>query len=164
MVLEKIKRMLIKKFNISTNLTIPQIVGKLENITNGISFSGKKKVGSYYVGKYDKSGFRFIKRFPLFINIFSAKFIAAKSKTDISVSIRQSAGTTFGLIILLALMSIVLFDSGIKYNLVKVIVVSVTFLVPFILEYISFRIDLRRARLFLMDLFQISESFFNKKF
>ena len=150
--------MLNKKIKFSTQLKVPQIIEKLENITTGKNLIGQKKIGPYYIGKYDNSGFRFIRARPIGDCIFSSKFIEKESKTDIVVSIKTRAAALVIYICLIGLMSIVLLENNIKYDFIKITTLTIIFLVPILLAYISFRSDVKRAKSFLMDFFQKEES------
>lgn len=150
--------MLNKKFKFSTHLKISQIIEKLERITTGKSLGGKKKVEPYYLGEYDRSGFRFKRRHPVGDCIFSSKLMEQESKTDVFISIYIKSGTLLGYILIIALMSIVLFKYKIDFDLLKVLTLIIIFLIPILLAYISFRSDVRKAKSFLMELFQIGEA------
>ena len=136
------------------------MIEKLESITTGKSLSGKKRIGPYYVGEYDISGFRFKRRHPVGDCMFSSKFIEQESKTDVCISIYLKPGTLLGYILIIALMSIVLFEYKIDFDLLKALTIIIIFLIPILLAYISYRLDVKKAKSFLMELFQIKESSF----
>ena len=143
-----------KEFKFSTQWKVSQIIEKLEGITTGKSLNGKKKIGPYYVGEYDETGFRFKRSHPIGDCIFSSKFIEQESKTDIIVSIKPGVGSIVTLIVIIGLMLILLFESNIEYDFLKLTTLVLIFLIPALIWYIGFLADVKRAKVFLMELFQ----------
>ena len=150
--------MLNKEFKFSTLWKVPQIIEKLESITIGYSLKGKKRIGPYYVGEYDESGFRFKRSHPIGDCIFSSKFIEQESKTDIIVSIKPTVGSVVTFIVIIGLMLILLFESNIKYDLLKLTTLVLIFLIPALIWYIGFLTDVKRAKLFLAEFFNMKDS------
>ena len=143
-----------KKFEFSTQWKVSQIIEKLEGITTGKSLNGKKKIGPYYVGEYDETGFRFKRSHPIGDCIFSSKFIEQESKTDIIVSIKPGVGSIVTFIVIIGLMLILLFEGNIEYDFLKLTTLVLIFLIPALIWYIGFLADVKRAKVFLMELFQ----------
>ena len=146
--------MLNKEFKFSTQWKVSQIIEKLEGITTGKSLNGKKKIGPYYVGEYDETGFRFKRSHPIGDCIFSSKFIEQESKTDIIVSIKPGVGSIVTFIVIIGLMLVLLFKSNIEYDFLKLTTLILIFLIPALIWYIGFLADVKRAKVFLMELFQ----------
>lgn len=146
--------MLNKEFKFSTQWKVSQIIEKLEGITTGKSLNGKKKIGPYYVGEYDETGFRFKRSHPIGDCIFSSKFIEQESKTDIIVSIKPGVGSIVTFIVIIGLMLLLLFKSNIEYDFLKLTTLILIFLIPALIWYIGFLADVKRAKVFLMELFQ----------
>ena len=146
--------MLNKEFKFSTLWKVSQIIEKLEGITTGKSLNGKKKIGPYYVGEYDETGFRFKRSHPIGDCIFSSKFIEQESKTDIIVSIKPGVGSIVTFIVIIGLMLLLLFKSNIEYDFLKLTTLVLIFLIPALIWYIGFLADVKRAKVFLMELFQ----------
>ena len=146
--------MLNKEFKFSTQWKVSQIIEKLEGITTGKSLNGKKKIGPYYVGEYDETGFRFKRSHPIGDCIFSSKFIEQESKTDIIVSIKPGVGSIVTFIVIIGLMLILLFEGNIEYDFLKLTTLVLIFLIPALIWYIGFLADVKRAKVFLMELFQ----------
>ena len=146
--------MLNKEFKFSTQWKVSQIIEKLEGITTGKSLNGKKKIGPYYVGEYDETGFRFKRSHPIGDCIFSSKFIEQESKTDIIVSIKPGVGSIVTFIVIIGLMLVLLFESNIEYDFLKLTTLVLIFLIPALIWYIGFLADVKRAKVFLMELFQ----------
>jgi len=146
--------MLNKEFKFSTQWKVSQIIEKLEGITTGKSLNGKKKIGPYYVGEYDETGFRFKRSHPIGDCIFSSKFIEQESKTDIIVSIKPRVGSIVTFIVIIGLMLLLLFKSNIEYDFLKLTTLVLIFLIPALIWYIGFLADVKRAKVFLMELFQ----------
>ena len=146
--------MLNKEFKFSTQWKVSQIIEKLEGITTGKSLNGKKKIGPYYVGEYDETGFRFKRSHPIGDCIFSSKFIEQESKTDIIVSIKPRVGSIVTFIVIIGLMLLLLFKSNIEYDFIKLTTLVLIFLIPALIWYIGFLADVKRAKVFLMELFQ----------
>ena len=146
--------MLNKEFKFSTQWKVSQIIEKLEGITTGKSLNGKKKIGPYYVGEYDETGFRFKRSHPIGDCIFSSKFIEQESKTDIIVSIKPGVGSIVTFIVIIGLMLLLLFKSNIEYDFLKLTTLVLIFLIPALIWYIGFLADVKRAKVFLMELFQ----------
>jgi hypothetical protein len=146
--------MLNKEFKFSTQWKVSQIIEKLEGITTGKSLNGKKKIGPYYVGEYDETGFRFKRSHPIGDCIFSSKFIEQESKTDIIASIKPGVGSIVTFIVIIGLMLVLLFKSNIEYDFLKLTTLILIFLIPALIWYIGFLADVKRAKVFLMELFQ----------
>ena len=143
-----------KEFKFSTQWKVSQIIEKLEGITTGKSLNGKKKIGPYYVGEYDETGFRFKRSHPIGDCIFSSKFIEQESKTDIIVSIKPGVGSIVTFIVIIGLMLLLLFKSNIEYDFLKLTTLVLIFQIPALIWYIGFLADVKRAKVFLMELFQ----------
>ena len=152
--------MLNKEFKFSTNLEISQIIGKLEDAATGKSLNRKKKTGLYYYfDDYNNSGFSFIRRGyrPLGPNYFSSKFIEQGTKTDIVVSTKASIGNYATYIFVIVLISIALFESNIKFDFIKLITLVIIFLIPALTMYVEFLFDVKKAKLFLAEFFEIED-------
>ncbi len=152
--------MLNKEFKFSTKWTVPQIIEKLGSVTNSKSLNMKKRIGHYYYfDKYDSSGFSFITRGfrPLSPNVFRSKFIEQETKTDIVVSTKPSIGNYVAYIFVIVLLSIALFESYIKFDLTKLLTTVIILLLPTLTIYVGFLFDIKRAKLFLAEFFEIED-------
>lgn len=152
--------MLNKKFEFSTNWKVSQIIQKLKSVTSGKSSNSKKKIGSYYYfGEFDNSGFSFIRRGyrPLGPNIFDSIFIKQETKTDIVVSTKPSFGNYVAYIFIICLIFLLLFESNIKFDLIKLITLMIIFLIPTLTVYVEFLSGVKKAKLFLAEFFEIDD-------
>ena len=151
--------MLNKEFKFSTKWKISQIIEKIESVTTANSLNWKKKISQpYYFDGYDNSGFTLIRGgYRLGVNLISSKFIDQDTKTDIIVSTKPSFGTFAAFIIIIGLMFIVLFESNINFNLIKLVTLVILFLIPILTVYMAFLSDIKKAKLFLAEFFEIDD-------
>ncbi len=152
--------MLNKEFKLSTKWKVSQIIEKIESVTTSKSLTGKKKrYPYYYFGEYDNSGFSFIKRdfHPLGANLFSSKFIEHEKETDIVVSIKAGFATFVQYIFFIGLISVVLFEYNIKFDIIKLITLAILYLIPTLTVYVIFLSDVKKAKLFLAEFFEIDD-------
>jgi len=151
--------MLNKKFELSTKWKVSQIIEKIESVTTSKSLNWKKKIFQYYYfDEYDNSGFTLIRvGYRLGVYLISSKFIEQESKTDIIVSTKPSFGTLTTFIFIIGLMFIVLFEYNIEFDLKKLITVVILFLIPTLTVYVVFLSDVKKAKLFLADFFEIDD-------
>ena len=149
--------MLSKKYTFSTSLKVSEIIEKLESITLGKTIKGQKKIGNNFVGDFDESGFSFLRSGdrPFGNYIFTAKFVEHNSNTDIFVSIKPSIGTIAFYFVLIAIMMLILFEGHTNFNLIKIASLAVILLIPFSMLYFALKADIKRAKLFLIDFFQL---------
>lgn len=152
--------MLNKKFEFSTNWKVSQIIEKLKIVIPGKPSNSEKKIGSYYYfSEFDNSGFSFIRRGyrPLGPSIFTSKFIEQETKTDIVVSTKPNIGNYVAYIFIIGLISIFLFESNIKFNLLKLITLAIIFLIPTLTVYVEFLSGVKKAKIFLAEFFGIDD-------
>ena len=138
-------------------MKIPEIIEKLGSITLGKTIRGERKIGNNFVGDFDESGFSFLRSGdrPFGNYIFSAKFIENYSGTDVYASVKPSIGTLAFYLILIAIMMLILFEGHTNFNLIKIASLAVILLIPFSMLYFALKADIKRAKLFLIDFFQL---------
>ena len=151
--------MLDKEFIFSTKWEVSQIIEKIESVTSGKSINWKKKISQpYYFSVYNNSGFTLIRGgYRLGVNLISSKFIKQESKTDIVVLTRPSFGTFAAFIFIIGLMFISLFEYNAMFNFKKLITIAIIFLIPILTVYVNYLFDVKKAKLFLAEFFEINE-------
>ena len=151
--------MLNKEFKFSTKWKVPQIIEKIESVANGKSLNWKKKISQpYYFSEYNNSGFTLIRGgYRLGVNLISSKFIKQESKTDIVVLTKPSLGTFAAFIFIIGLMFISLFEYNAMFNFKKLITLAIIFLIPILTVYVNYLFDVKKAKLFLAEFFEIDD-------
>ena len=151
--------MLNKEFKFSTKWKVPQIIEKIESVTTGKSLNWKKKISQpYYFSGYDNSGFTLIRSgYRLGVNLIISKFIEQESKTDIVVVTKPSFGTFVAFIFFIGLMFIFLFEYNVFFDLKKLITLVIIFLIPIVTVYLNLLSDVKKAKLFLAEFFEIND-------
>lgn len=155
--------MFTKKYELSTNMKIDEIVRKLNNITIGKNLIFQKRVQPDYIGNFDNTGFKFRRGYNIVgTHFFSANYFEQDSITNVSASIKTSAGTLFFYFSIDALILLSLLIGHITLSLVKITTISLLLSIPALILYFSFEYDKREAEKFLHYLFDINGPLVNK--
>lgn len=147
-------------FNFSTKMNISQIVGELQINTKGKHLSGHKRIEPNYIGEFDRNGFYFSRSELNFLgnHNFNAKFIESESGTKIIASVRPSAGTFLFYFLLVSIMILSSFVNQFNLNVKNMFLLSVLAICPILIMYLSFIMDVKKAKMFLIRFFDMKNA------
>lgn len=152
-----------KRYEFSTKMKKDDIINKLNSITIGRHFYYKKKIQPNYIGDFDNTGFKFRRGYNIIGNFFfRANYFEQDSITNVSASIKTSAGTSVFYFFLDALILLSLLNNYQGLDLVKLATIFLLLSVPVLIVYLSFRYDKREAEKFLKYIFDYREILIDK--